>query len=90
MVLFLNDETVPRTLNGKVPWSAITEYDEGRLGRVGCSHCADTVEEAIAAAKEFLRTHPPRPQDTYLRPSSVITVGYRNIFNGENPYAQQK
>ncbi|QGH74952.1 hypothetical protein MAL1_00206 [Bacteriophage DSS3_MAL1] len=88
MVLLLNDETVTRTLNGSVPWSAITEYDGGRLGRVGCASSAPTVAEAIEQAKQWLRDHPPRRVDMYLRPSSVIEVGYRNLFNGENPYVR--
>lgn len=71
-----------RNLNGKVPWSAMVYYDEGRCGYVGMSSSSDTVEQAHADARAWLSDHSDGPNDWYLKPSCRIRVGYRNIIDG--------
>ncbi|AWY09296.1 hypothetical protein vBRpoSV10_174 [Ruegeria phage vB_RpoS-V10] len=72
-----------RTLNGKVPWSALFVYGEGKLGLIGVCDAADTVEDAHRDAREWLRTHYTGPYaEAYMQASCEIEVGYRNIFNG--------
>lgn len=71
-----------RNANGKVPWSALTYYAEGRCGLVGCCHASDTPEQALEDAKQWHRDHPPRPSDNYLSPTCRIEIGYCNIIDG--------
>ena len=70
------------TIDGKVPWSAMIYWDEGRCGYVGIASASPTVEDAHADARQWHQDNPPRVADMYLKPTCRISVGYRNILDG--------
>lgn len=71
-----------RDIDGKVPWSAGVYYDEGRCGSISVSSASDSVEQAHADARQWLRKQGPDRDWWFLKPACVITVGYRNIIDG--------
>ena len=74
-----------RDIDGRVPWSVIIYYADGRCGRVGCCSASDTPEKALADAKEWCSKHSESRDWWFLNPSCEIHIGYRNIIDGSRP-----
>lgn len=70
------------THDGKVPWTAMIEYDEKRCGFIAMCNASDTLEQAHTDARQWLRDRQEQSTDLYLQPSCRISVGYKNIIDG--------